>query len=225
MKLNAICILAITAILISPALSQGDGHQGDMNGVGPSQGNGVGPSQENFALDQAPGIQDGGQPQDQAFDPPKKNRQTKKPKDNQVSDLPEVFAGNQPSNLGQGMDDKKPNGAEGKDKGAGPWVYEGAGQKEPKGSNPGDEDFGNPFMGNRDGPRQLMDEHRHEMPPKKSIMDGHKKMHRPLIDKNKPELPPKKSIMQKAHKKMPRPLMGDPLPKLPPMKPIKDFQG
>jgi hypothetical protein len=217
MKLNAFCILAITAIfiLISPALSQGDGHQGDMNGVGPSQGS--------FAPDQDPGIQDGGQPQDQAFDPQK--MKNKKPKDNQVPGLPDIFAGTQPSNPGQGMDDKKPNGAEGKNKGPGPWVYEGAGPQEPKGPNPGDEGLGNPFMGDREGPRPLMDEHRHEMPPKKSIMDGHKKMHRPLIDKNKPELPPKKSIMPKAHKKMPRPLMGDPLPKLPPMKPIKDFQG
>jgi hypothetical protein len=196
-------------------------------------GDGAGPNQGNFIPDQAPGIQYGGQPLGQADDPKgfmgcntwTQKMGYKKPNDNLFPGLPDEFAGTPSPNPSQELEDEKPHGAEDKDNGPGHWVYEGAGPQEPRDLNPGDGGFGKPFMGDRDRLRQLMDEHRPEMPPKKSIMDGHKKMYRPLIDKDKPELPPKTSIMPKTHKKMPRDLMDGHLPKLPPMKPIKDFQG
>lgn len=204
MKWNAFCILAITAIciLISPALSQSGGQPGNMNG------DGVGPNQGSFIPDQAQGIQDGGQPQGQADDPKRfmgcntwpQKMENKKPNDNLLAGLPDEFAGTPSHNPDQELEDKKPLGAEGKDNGPGPWVYKGAGPQETRDLNPGDEGFGKPFMGDRDRLKPLMDEHR-------------------------PEMPPKKSIMPKTHKKMPRDLMDDHLPKLPPMKPIKNFQG
>lgn len=211
MKWNAFCILAIAAIciLVYPALSQGDGQPGNMNrgGMGPNQEANFNPDQNDNS-----GFQNSYQPQGQADDPLRfmgcstwaQKMGNKKPNDNMLP--------NQPDGAN---DDGRPGSLD----------HDGAGQQGPQAPpEGGDNGFGFP-PGDEGRPRPLLDGQRPEMPPMKSIMDGHKNVHRPLIDKDHPGLPPKKSIMPKLPKKMPRSLMEDGLPKLPPMRSIMDFQG